>query len=107
MLQSKSLYLKEIKPKANGNNVSSPVVFSCAISCNLIRVVKNASSTHAAASPVVDNVMNVVLKARHAAASTAASDSQTFPAATLSSRTYKSQLPRAKEITTKLASFDL
>ena len=45
----------------------SPVVWSSMTNCNSIRIVKNADSTDAAASPIVDNV---ILRTRHATALT-------------------------------------
>ena len=87
-----------------------PGVFSIFTSCSLIRIVKNASRTHAVASSIGIGD-SVVLKTRYAVASTAASDSQTFLAAMLSAmwktgRKYKSRSPTVKEIMTKLASSD-
>ena len=65
----------------------------------VVNVLFDTISMHAAASPGD----NVVLKTRYVAALPAASDSQTFPAATLSAmwktvRKYRCQPPRGKSV---------
>ena len=83
---------------------NSPVTFPSITSCNSIHIVKNAASLHTAVSPF--------LKMRPAADSTAESDSQTIPSATLSAmrntgRKPKNKSPwRKRNNVAKLAYFD-